>query len=53
MAAEAEHGENDQGVGDVKPKAMRVMSRILVFMDSTRPLADPTKPWRARRAVLG
>ena len=27
--------------GDVKPKAMRVMSRILVFIDSTRSLERP------------
>ena len=27
--------------GDVKPKAMRVMSLILVFIDSTRPLESP------------
>ncbi|CAB4974998.1 unannotated protein [freshwater metagenome] len=27
--------------GDAKPKAMRVMSRILVFMDSMRPHASP------------
>ena len=27
--------------GDANPKAMRVMSRILVFMDSMRPLDSP------------
>ena len=27
--------------GDANPKAMRVMSRILVFMDSMRPLDRP------------
>ena len=27
--------------GDVNPKAMRVMSLILVFIDSTRPLERP------------
>ena len=27
--------------GDLNPKAMRVMSRILVFMDSMRPLESP------------
>ncbi len=27
--------------GDVKPKAMRVISRILVLMDSMRPLESP------------
>ena len=27
--------------GDANPKAMRVMSRILVFMDSMRPPASP------------
>ena len=37
MAAAAEHGEGDEGVGDVKPKAIRVMSRIFVFIVMKRP----------------
>ena len=41
MAAEAEHGEGDQGSGVANPNAMRVMSRILVLTDSMRPLDRP------------
>jgi len=42
MAAEAEHAHRDEGVGDLKPKAMRVMSRIeVVLTDSVRPLDKP------------
>lgn len=41
MAPEAEHRESDEGVGGSESEAMRVMSRILVFIDSTRPLESP------------
>ena len=42
MSAEGEHGQGDEGVGVAKPKAMRVMSRILVLTDSISPL---DRPW--------
>lgn len=41
MAAEAENHEGDEGVGDVRLKAVRVMTRILAFIDSVRPLESP------------
>ena len=42
MPSQGEHCQGDRGQGWTKPKAMRVMSRILVLTDSMSPL---DRPW--------